>query len=153
MTFTKLKDVVEKEKVALKLENMSTTTNLLDKVSIWFSFVNRLIAEGLSGDEAGLIVEQAEKIAVILQPDQKSFAEDFANKFSDIKQPLLLADEDNLAMRIYEIEQRFEQVINPENYPNIHVEKCSLNNLRAVIKQNQIEISQMTKKRLSSVIS
>lgn len=153
MTLKKLKDEVGKERVGLKLDNMSTATNLLEKMSMWFDFINKLIIEGLSEDEAGLIIEQAEKITVILEPDQKTFAEDFANKFSDIKRPLLLADEDNASQRIYEVEQRLERIINPENYSDLHVEKCSLINLRAIIKQNQVEIAQMTKKRLSPVIS
>jgi hypothetical protein len=153
MTTKRLKHEVNQEKVSIKLANMNAMTDLRKRTNIWFIFIKKVLSDSLSEEEAELIVEQAEKIAVILEPDQKTFTQDFADMFSEIRRPLLLADEDNLAMRIYEIEQRLEKIINPENYPDVHVEKCSLISLRAIIKQNQVEITQLTRKRLSSVIS
>jgi predicted S18 family serine protease len=154
MTFKKLKNEVDGEAAAVKLKNLVMAQELGNRLNNWFDLLNKFTAEGLAEEEAGLVIDSVEKVTSILQPDQKSLAEDLADRFGEIKHRLLAADENHAPKRIYQIEQRFNQLIEPENYPTkTSLEICQLKDLRTAIKEVHTQTTEALKKRLTPVIS
>ena len=136
----KITQAIGSEPAQVKLSKMLEAERINKKMLDWLDNLICLSQSALSEESADEIINQLEKVVALFRPDQKSLAWNLTDKLSGLKSPLILTNEDAFKKRLEAIEERLNQIIEPENFliedcPEME-EECSLSDLREMIKNH-----------------